>query len=106
MMFSPKEATACRHTSPDVCWLPCLCCLTVLLSGFYAAAMVGHKVTSALACPVDYYCPGGIPVAAFDAGNPLSLSPSEPSIKKCPTNTTTLGGGAISVDQCRKLQPF
>lgn len=83
-----------------------MCCCriimhAVLFPGWYAANITSDGViTVSKACPQGYYCPGGPAQSVFDATNPSSLSPTEPSIIACPSGMWTLDVAATSVDQC------
>jgi hypothetical protein len=82
---------ACRWLMPTA----------VLLPGFFARAMSATGIiTQAQPCPVNYFCPGAAPISTFDPSNPLSLSPSEPSIKSCAGGMSTREVGSTAADQC------
>jgi hypothetical protein len=61
----------------------CLMLTAVLLPGFLAKQLSNGTIAQAQLCPQGYFCLGAAPNSIFDPSNPGSLSPSEPSIKRC-----------------------
>lgn len=76
---------------------------TVLQPGFFAVKLGPGTITQAQLCPQNYFCQGGAPSSTFDPSNPGSLSPSEPSIKRCANGMWTLDIASYAVEQCCEL---
>jgi hypothetical protein len=75
---------------------------TVLVAGYYAAALNGDIITRTVICPQGYFCPGGDPAVAFNpAATPVVAD--EVTIKKCLNSMLTVDVGAIAPEQCREL---
>ena len=66
----------------------------------YAASMTGSIINGTKRCPQRYFCPGGVPQAAFNPAALSTLDAAEPTIKACPDGTYTQGLAAASEDEC------
>jgi hypothetical protein len=80
---------------------------TVLAPGYFAQELAADgTIKSVATCPQAFFCPGGTPSLTYSVDNLSSLSPDEPTIKRCPSNAWTTDLGATSADACSERGCF
>jgi hypothetical protein len=83
---------------------------SVLMPGYYAAAVDGTIVTKTVICPQGYFCPGGAPNTSFapveariqGGRRLLQVDDFADKINKCPGDAWTVEPGATNIEQCRE----
>lgn len=70
----------------------------IVLPTFAPTSIVGGVIKSTIKCPQKYYCPGGVPTAAFNMAAPNNTTGT--TVVLCPSETWTMDLGSSAADQC------